>query len=136
MPDATRILVAGDAAGPVLALDESLSFWGGFESQTGCVIDRAHPQVGQSLAGRIVTMSVGRGSSSASSVLAEAIRLGTAPAALIMLESDEIVVLGAVVAEELYAKVMPVLLVDAATLKAVAAAGWAKIYADGRIELS
>ena len=74
MPKAMRILIAGEAHGEILELDEPLSFWGGFESETGTIIDQAHPQVGQSLVGKIVMMTVGRGSSSASSVLAEAIR--------------------------------------------------------------
>ena len=111
MLKATRTLIAGEANGEILELDEPLSFWGGFESETGTIIDQAHPQVGQSLVGKIVIMTVGRGSSSASSVLAEAIRDGTAPAALILQESDEIIVLGAIVADEIYQTVMPILLV-------------------------
>ena len=37
-------LVPGSAAGPVLRLDEPLSFWGGLDSATGTIIDRLHPQ--------------------------------------------------------------------------------------------
>ena len=37
------MLIAGEARGTVLALDEPLSFWGGFDAETGTVIDRAHP---------------------------------------------------------------------------------------------
>ncbi len=129
------MVVAGDATGPVLALDEPLSFWGGFESETGTIIDQAHPQVGECLAGRVVTMTVGRGSSSASTVLAEAIRRGTAPAALVMTELDEIIALGAIVAEELYALTMPVVIVDEATMKAVAQAVSATLHSAGSITL-
>jgi len=53
-------------------------------------------------------MPTGRGSSSASSVLAEAVRLGTAPVAIVLSEPDEIVALGSLVAEEIYGTVMPV----------------------------
>ena len=127
--------MAGAATGAVLALDEPLSFWGGFESDTGTIIDQAHPQVGECLAGRVVTMRVGRGSSSASTVLAEAIRRGTAPAALVMSEPDEIVALGAIVAEELYGLTMPVFVVDEATLSAVAEASAATLEPDGTITL-
>jgi hypothetical protein len=133
MPEADRVLVAGEASGLVLALDEPLSFWGGFESEAGTIIDHAHPQVGESLAGRVVTMAVGRGSSSASTVLAEAIRLGTAPAALIMREPDEIVNLGAIVADELYGITMPILIVDEPTFTAIAAAERATISPSGTL---
>ena len=92
-------------------LDQPLSFWGGMDPTTGEVIDRRHPQSGQSLSGIVLAMRSGRGSSSASSVLAEAIRLGTAPVAILLRDPDEIVVVGAVVAAELYGAVCPVVVV-------------------------
>jgi predicted aconitase with swiveling domain len=54
-------------------------------------------------------MPSGRGSSSSSSVLAEAIRAGTGPEAIVLAEPDGILVLGALVARELYGKELPVL---------------------------
>ena len=69
-----RTLFAGSASGPVVRLDEPLSLWGGMDPATGTVIDRRHPQSGEDLAGRVVLMPSGRGSSSSSSVLAEAVR--------------------------------------------------------------
>lgn len=111
-------LLRGDVEGPVIALTEPLSFWGGFEPKTGAIIDQRHPQVGAVLTGAIVVMSAGRGSSSASSVIAEAIRLGTAPAGMVMATADEIVALGAIVADELYGKPMPVVVVDTTLFEA------------------
>lgn len=87
-----------------------LSFWGGVDSATGQIIDGRHPQVGVSLTGKIVRMSRSRGSSSSSSVLAECIRLGTAPAAIVLQQPDPIILVGALVAAELYGANMPVLL--------------------------
>ena len=136
MPDARRMLIAGEARGTVLALDEPLSFWGGFDAETGTVIDRAHPQVGASLAGRVVVMPFGRGSSSGSSVLAEAIREGTAPAALVLAESDEIIVLGAIIAEEVYGITMPIAIVDPNGYAEIAASQTAIIAPDGTITTS
>jgi uncharacterized protein len=95
-------LVIGAASGSVLRLDEPLSFWGGLDSATGTIIDRLHPQRGACVAGRILMMPTGRGSSSGSATLAEALRLGNGPAAILMLERDAIVVVGAMVAAELY----------------------------------
>jgi predicted aconitase with swiveling domain len=66
------------------------------------VIDRFHPQHGACLSGAILFMERGRGSSSGASVLAEAIRLGTAPAAIILLQEDAIIATGALVAQMLY----------------------------------
>ncbi len=106
-----RTLVAGSAEGEVLVLDEPLSFWGGIDPATGRVIELRHPQAGAELAGRVLVMPSGRGSSSSSSVLAEAIRAGTAPAAIVLLEPDAIVALGAIVARELYGTAVPVVVV-------------------------
>ncbi len=112
MPEG-RTLVQGRARGQALVLEEPLSFWGGMDPATGRLIDRHHPQAGSDLAGRVLVMPVGRGSSSASSVLAEAIRAGTGPAAILLREADPIVALGALVAAELYGTECPVVVLDA-----------------------
>jgi hypothetical protein len=108
----TRCLLPGFAAGEALVLAEPLSMWGGLDPKTGAIIDTRHPQLGEVVAGRILVMPAGRGSSSSSSVLAEAIRLGTAPAAIVLAAPDEIVLMGAIVAEELYGITCPILVVD------------------------
>jgi len=103
-----RTLVAGSARGPALVLDEPLSFWGGIDPATGEVIDVRHPQRGANVAGRVLVLPSGRGSSSSSSVLAECVRAGTAPAAIVLSETDPILALGAIVARELYGRTIPV----------------------------
>jgi len=103
-----RSMVPGEAQGDVLCLDEPLSFWGGLDPETGRITDRHHPQLDESVVGRVLVMPSGRGSSSASSALCEAIRAGTGPAAIVMAEPDEIIALGAVVADELYGRLVPV----------------------------
>lgn len=133
---ALRVVVAGAAEGAVVALDEPLSFWGGFDSETGRVIDVHHPQHGVVLTGRIVVVSAGRGSSSASSVIAEAARARTAPAALVLRHSDEIISTGAIVADELYGRPLPIVEVDAETHRRCRAATSIEIDVDGTLVLS
>jgi len=130
---ANRTLVAGTAEGEVLVLDESLSFWGGLEPTTGEIIDRQHPQSGTILSGKVLLMRSGRGSSSGSSVLAEAIRLGTGPVAIIMLESDEIVTLGAIVADELYEVTVPVVVADPEVYERLSSGEVVSVAANGTI---
>lgn len=101
----------GEASGTVLKLGLPLSFWGGVDGN-GRLIDSHHPQHGSSVTGRVLAMTVGRGSSSSSSVLAELLRTGHGPAAIVMAEPDAIVTLGAIVAHELYASATPVVVVD------------------------
>jgi predicted aconitase with swiveling domain len=107
-----RTLAPGTATGRALVLDEPLSLWGGFDLATGRVVDRHHPQQGSTLTARMVLMPAGRGSSSSSSILAEAVRLGTAPAGIILLHADEILLVGALVAAELYGCFIPIVVLD------------------------
>jgi predicted aconitase with swiveling domain len=105
---AARPLMPGWARGQALILDEPLSLWGGLDTVSGRVIDGRHPQFGQDLSGRVLLLPWGRGSSSSSSILAEAVRVGTAPAAIVLLQDDPIILLGAVVAAELYGRAPPI----------------------------
>jgi len=105
----SRVVVDGEATGEIVVLDRPLSFWGGYHPETGVIIDVAHPQHGVSLAGRIVVMPHGRGSSSSSAVLAEALRLGYGPAAMVLGHPDQIVITGVLVARRLYGIECPVL---------------------------
>ena len=109
----------GAADGELQVLDAPLSFWGGSELATGVVVDGRHPQRGTSLAGRVLLMTSGRGSSSSSSVLAEQIRTGVSPAAIVLAEPDAIIVIGAIVAAELYDLRVPVVRLAAREFEAV-----------------
>lgn len=118
-------------AGTALVLDEPLSLWGGMDPATGEVIDVRHPQLGARLTGRVVVMPAARGSSSSASVLAEAVRAGTAPAAILLGEPDLILAVGAAVAEELYGIVVPVMVLATAELAAIADGAEVRIGPDG-----
>ena len=107
------VLNGGEAEGPVLALDAPLSLWGGFDPATGIVLDVHHPQQGRCLTGAILLMREARGSGSAPGALAESIRLGTAPAAIVLVVPDVNLAIGAQVVVTLYGKMCPVLAVTA-----------------------
>jgi predicted aconitase with swiveling domain len=116
MPEG-RTLVAGEARGPALVLSEALSFWGGLDPATGTIVDVHRPQRGVVVTGTVLVMPGGRGSSSSSSVLAEAIRAGTAPAAIVLAEPDLIIALGAIVARELYGASIPIVVLEVNELR-------------------
>jgi predicted aconitase/predicted aconitase with swiveling domain len=110
-----RALVSGAVTGEVLVLDAPLSLWGGLEPETGDIIDQRHPQWGANVTDKVLVMPIGKGSSSASSILLESVRLGTAPAAILLAEPDAILALGSAVARELYGKSPPVVVLDVTT---------------------
>lgn len=114
-----QILVDGTAVGQALVLETPLSLWGGLDPETGDIIDQRHSQWRANIAGRMLVMPVGKGSSSASSILLESVRLGTAPAAILLAEPDGILALGAAVARELYGQAPPVVVLAADSYHAI-----------------
>lgn len=102
-------LVPGEFEGPLTVLSEPLSLWGGFDVGNGRVCDVNHPQHGALIAGRMLVMPGGRGSSSSSSILLESARLGVNPGAIVIAERDPILVVGALVSADLYGVEIPIL---------------------------
>jgi len=101
----------GTAEGDVLLLTEPVSFWGGVDHH-GEIIDVHHAQHKAKMTNKILVMPSGRGSSSATAVLAELIRTGDGPLAIIMLQCDTILVIGALVSAEIYGISMPIVELD------------------------
>jgi predicted aconitase/predicted aconitase with swiveling domain len=122
-----RSLVAGAAQGALLFADVGLSFWGGVDPCTGEVIDRHHPLSGQHLAGRVLAIPSGRGSCTGSSVLMELISNGHAPAALVLAEADEILTLGVLVAQTIFARSLPVLCIGREAFTALRGQAFARV---------
>ena len=112
-----RAYAPGEAEGEALVLSEPLSLWGGIDVETGRIIDRSHPERGRSVTGTVLVMPGGRGSSSSSSVLAEALRRRTAPAAIVLSIPDPILTVGAIVAFELYGIRMPIVVCSIETIE-------------------
>lgn len=125
----SEVLLEGSGTGPLLRLQAPLSFWGGVGSD-GSLIDGHHPDRGSSVAGAVLALSAGRGSSSSSSVLAELIRAGVGPAALLLETRDAIVVTGALVAAEIYGVRVPVVLVSAEELDGLPPGGIVSVDTD------
>ncbi|GGE20309.1 hypothetical protein GCM10011390_44450 [Aureimonas endophytica] len=128
--EAGLAILAGAATGPVVALSEPLSFWGGVDPATGRIIDARHPQHGRDLAGAVVAMPTSRGSCSGSGVLLELALAGRAPAALVFAELEDVATLGALVAAEMFGRRVPVLRLPPSAHAALARARTAEIAAD------
>ena len=131
----SRVLLGGPAKGPALVLDEALSMWGGLDPASGRIIDRRHPQLGSVVTGTILVLPWGRGSSSTASVLAEAIRLRTSPRAILMLEPDYVILLGALAAEELYGTTCPVVVVQQDVYDSISTGDEITLEGDGSLSI-
>ncbi|OAL55151.1 DUF521-domain-containing protein [Pyrenochaeta sp. DS3sAY3a] len=116
--------VRGNVTGELLASNVELSFWGGVDQVTGEVIDRSHPLVRQCLKDKILAIPGGRGSCSGSATILELILNGNGPRALIFERANEILAVGLFVAEEMFGRNIPMLIVDPEDFQTVL--GWNK----------
>lgn len=130
-----RVLAPGTASAEAIVLDEPLSLWGGLDPATGVLIEPRHPQRGVSVTGRVLVMAEARGSSSSSSVLAEAARAGVAPAAILLGTPDLILAVGAAVADELYRVQIPIVVLEVADLGQFRTGDRVTISEDGAVSI-
>ena len=121
-------IVQKDIKGKVFKCCEGLSFWGGVDPQTGRIIDIHHPNHGSFISKKILLMPTSRGSCSGSGVLLQLAQSELAPAALIFYETEEILTLGAIVADQLFDKQVAVLRVSKEIYNDLAMADTAEIF--------
>jgi predicted aconitase with swiveling domain len=130
-----RSVVAGSAEGVAVVSRQPLSFWGGLSPRTGEIIDRRHERSGTIVAGKVFVFPQGKGSSTGSAVLMEGIKAGTAPAAIVNVKVDPILALGAIVADELYHKTVPVVVLSQEDFDTIREGDHLTINLDGTIEV-
>jgi predicted aconitase with swiveling domain len=130
-----RPIIPGHAQGEALVSSEPLSFWGGYDYHTGKIIDQRHPLVGANAAGRVLAVPFTRGSSTTTAVLLEAIKAGTAPAAIITTAPDSFFALASIVADEMYAKPIPLVVLDEVDFGQLQSGQRVVVREDGRLEV-
>jgi hypothetical protein len=94
-----RAIRRGEAHGTALVSPLPISFYGGVDPATGEVLERGHPLEGRSVAGRVLVMPTGKGSTVGSYVLYRMAKQGTAPAAILCATCDTVVAVGAILGE-------------------------------------
>ena len=107
-----QILVPGRAQGVAMRLDDTLSFWGGFDPAEGRIIDVHHPQYGERVGQRILFIPESRGSAGTPGGIAETLRNGSGPLAFVLGERDVNIGVGTLVANRLYDLEIPVLAIN------------------------
>lgn len=94
-----RVIKYGRASGIALVSPEPISFFGMVDVDTGIVIEPDHPLMGERISGRVLVFPTGKGSTVGSYSLYRLAKAGHAPAAIINLESDPIVAVGAIISD-------------------------------------
>lgn len=132
----SRVLVAGCAEGSALVLDDTLSFWGGFNPSNGEIIDVHHPQHGQRVGERILFIPQSKGSAGTPGGIAETLRNGSGPAAFVLGEPDVNISVGTLVANQLYQLNVPVVEISIEQMRQINSGEVMTIDRDGTISIN
>lgn len=127
-------LVAGQARGKVISSTEMFSFWGGFNPNTGIIVDHHHPLWNVDITNQILVMPRGKGSSTGSPILVDAIMSKNSPQAIILNEVDEIIALGAIVCEQFFNVTIPIIVLNDEDFQIALKAKEANVMENGDIE--
>ena len=94
-----RSVSKGSAKGPALISGEPLSFLGGVDPKTGEIIEEGHPLKGENVKGKILIFPHGKGSTVGSYVMLGLSKNNKAPAGIINLEAEPIIIVGAIISK-------------------------------------
>jgi predicted aconitase with swiveling domain len=91
-----RVISKGIGEGEALVCHQPIGFNFGVDVATGKIIERNHELEGFSIKGKILIFPYGKGSTGGSYVLYQLAKTGTAPAAIINLNTEPIIAVGAI----------------------------------------
>ena len=94
-----RKISTGQAVGEALVTSMGISFYGGVDPETGCVVEKGHELEGQSIVGRVLVFPTGKGSTVGSYTLYRLKKAGLAPAAIVNAESETITAVGCIISD-------------------------------------
>ena len=98
----------GEFLGDAVVSTQPFGFWQGLDPQTGVVIDKRHDLCGTSLKGKVFVFPYGRGSTGTPGIFLEAVRNGCAPAAIVNVKSEPMIVMCALLAEAFFKVQIPI----------------------------
>ncbi|WP_068088832.1 aconitase X swivel domain-containing protein [Polycladidibacter stylochi] len=102
-------VISDDITAELVYADKPFSFVGGVCIQDGIVQDYRHPAFKKQITGKIFAFPFGKGSSGAGLVLMEMLRVGTAPAGIINIRTDPVILTGPLIAKHFYNQLLPVI---------------------------
>lgn len=94
--------------GDAMVSSQPFGFWQGIDPQTGIVIDKRHDLCGASIKGKVFVFPYGRGSTGTPGIFLEAVRNGCAPAAIVNVKSEPMIVMCALLADAFFKVKIPI----------------------------
>lgn len=127
-----RGIIPGRVQGEAIVTSQPISFFGGLDPEKGTIIERGHELKGINVTGKILIFPRGKGSTVGSYVIYSMKKKGTAPVAIINIETEPIIAAGCVIAN--------IPLIDKLNenpIKVIKTGDWVEVFADeGIIEVT
>jgi len=114
MPKMRKIIVKcspvlmGVAEGEALVTKQPLCLYDSLDPKSGLIMNRRHELYGENVSRKVLIFPYGTGSTTSSATILEASRCNKAPNAIINLETEPTIAIGALLAERLYGKLIPI----------------------------
>ena len=103
-----KYAVRGSVRAELLWSDTPISFWGTVDPQSGMIRDNRHPNYQQNMTGKVFAFPTPKGSSGTGLIIMEQVRNHCAPAAMINVHSDPVVLTGPLIVKNFYDVAIPV----------------------------
>jgi predicted aconitase with swiveling domain len=94
-----RAIFPGKVQGSALVTSMRISFFGGVDPDSGCVVEKGHELEGDSIRGKILVFPGGKGSTVGSYTLYRLKANGMAPLAIVNAECEPITAVGCIISE-------------------------------------
>lgn len=102
-------IISKNFEGDLVFSMDSLSFVGGVDIKTGNISDYRHKNYKENITNKIFAFPFGKGSSGAGLVLMEMMRIKTAPAVLINIYTDPVILTGPLICKYFYDEILSVI---------------------------
>jgi predicted aconitase with swiveling domain len=89
-----RKVIGGLAEGEAVVTSQPVSFLGGVNPDTGCVVERGHEVEGERITGKVFVFPRGKGSTAGPYIIYAMAKRKTAPTAMINVEAEPIIAVG------------------------------------------
>jgi len=94
-----RKIYKGIAEAEAIVTKDGISFYGGVDPDTGIIVEVGHDLEGQSITGKILVFSTGKGSTVGSYTMYRMKKNNMAPAAIVNESIDTIIAVGCIISE-------------------------------------
>jgi predicted aconitase with swiveling domain len=104
-----RARTKGMVEAEAIVSDVPFGFWHGIDPSSGVIINQRHPLYGETVRNKVFVFPYGRGSTGNPGVFLEAVRNGAAPAGIINITSEPMIIVCSILAEACYQVKIPVI---------------------------